>query len=71
VAAAGPGDPQSAHVRTALEWMRVIASGICLALVVFLVFDRRSGGFEYVIALLGAMGVFLGLPALAKLIRKE
>lgn len=51
--------------------MRVIASGICLALVVFLVFDHRSGGFEYVLALLGAMGVFLGLPALAKLIRKE
>lgn len=51
--------------------MRVLAAGVCLLLVAFLVLDRRSGGFEYVIALLGAMGVFLGMPALAKLIRKE
>jgi uncharacterized YccA/Bax inhibitor family protein len=71
MAAAGPGDPTSQHVRTALEWMRVLAAGVCLLLVAFLVLDRRSGGFEYVIALLGAMGVFLGMPALAKLIRKE
>lgn len=71
MAAAGPGDPTSARVRSALEWMRVVASAVCLVLVAFLVIDRRSGGFEYVLALLGAVGVFLGLPALAKLIRKE
>ena len=68
--ASGPGDP-SPRVRSALEWMRVIASAVCLALISVLVLDRRAGGFEYVLALLGAVGAFLGLPVLAKLIRKE
>lgn len=71
MAASGTGDPRSPRVASALEWMRVIASAICLGLIVVLVLDRRAGGFEYVLALLGAIGAFLGLPVLAKLIRKE
>lgn len=71
MAAFGSGDPRSPRVRSALEWMRVVASTICMALVAVLVLDRRSGGFEYVLALLGATGAFLGIPVLAKLIRKE
>lgn len=51
--------------------MRVAASAVILVLIAVLVFDRRSGGFEYVIALLGALGAILGLPVLARLIRKE
>lgn len=67
----GAGDPGSPRVRTALEWMRVIASGTCLVLIAQLVLDRRSGGFEYVVLLCGVLGALLGLPLLAKLIRKE
>lgn len=71
MAASAPGDPRDPHVRIALEWMRVAASAVILVLIAVLVFDRRSGGFEYVIALLGALGAILGLPVLARLIRKE
>lgn len=67
----GAGDPGSPRVRSALEWMRVVASGVCLALIAILVLDRRSGGFEYVLLLSGVMGALLGLPLLAKLMRKE
>lgn len=65
-----PGDPRSPRVRSALEWMRVAAAGICLALVAVLTLDRRSGGFEYLLVLLGAVGAFLGLDVLARLIRR-
>lgn len=67
----GGGEPGSPRVRSALEWMRVVASGVCLALIAILTIDRRSGGFEYVLLLSGVLGALLGLPLLAKLMRKE
>lgn len=66
----GGGDP-SPRVRSALEWMRVVASGVCIALIAHLTIDRRSGGFEYVLLLSGVLGALLGLPLLAKLMRKD
>lgn len=66
----GPDDPRDPHVRTALEVMRVAASVVLLALVAWLVVDRQHGGYEYLLALLGALGAILGLPVLARLIRK-
>lgn len=71
MAAFGAGDPGSPRVRSALEWMRVVASGVCLVLIAILTLDRRSGGFEYVVLLVGVLGALLGLPILAKLMRKE
>lgn len=70
MAATPPGDQLSPRVRAALGWMRVIASAVCLTLMAVLTLDRRSGGFEYVVLLLGATGAFLGLDVLAKLIRR-
>lgn len=58
-------------MRSALEWMRVAAAGVCLALVAFLVLDRRSGGFEYVVLLVGAAGAFLGLDVFNRLLRRQ
>ena len=66
----GPGDPHDPHVRTALEVMRVVAAGILLALIAWLAIDRQHGGYEYFLALLGALGAILGLPVLARLIKK-
>lgn len=71
MAAFGAGDPGSPRVRSALEWMRVVASGVCLVLIAILTLDRRSGGFEYVVLLVGVLGALLGLPILAKLMRRE
>ena len=51
--------------------MRVAASIVLLVLIASLVLDRANGGFEYVLALLGALGAVMGLPLLAKLMRKE
>ena len=67
----GAGDPGSPRVRSALEWMRVIASAVILVLIAVLTIDRRSGGFEYVLLLSGVLGALLGLPLLAKLMRKD
>ena len=70
MAATNQGDPRSPRVRSALEWMRVVAAALCLGLMAVLVLDRRSGGFEYVVLLLGASGAFLGLDVLTRLIRR-
>lgn len=66
-----PGEPRDPRVRSALEWMRVAASVVILVLIGILTLDRAHGGFEYVIALLGALGAVMGLPLLAKFMRKE
>ena len=40
--------------------MRVAASIVLLVLIASLVLDRVHGGFEYVLALLGALGAVMG-----------
>ena len=68
MAAFGSGEPHDPHVRTALEVMRVISSGVLLALIAFIVVTK--GGIDYALLCAGVLGAVLGLPVLAQLLRK-
>lgn len=63
-------EPHDPHVSQALEWMRVIAVMVLLGLLVLVVIDRRTGGFEWGLALLGSIGALLGIAALDRIARR-
>ena len=66
-----PGEPHNPRARSLLEYLRGIGAVACLVMAGLVVLDRKSGGFEYVVFLVTAAGVFLGLDVFKDLIRKR